>query len=138
MNEVEFGYRVRQALNEGAERLNYKTVYRLEQARKAALQHQTRAQEAAVWVPALQVAVAGGAPVDGERSGGFWVWLYRMGLVAPLLALVIGFVGIYQWQRAQTIAEIADLDFAVLMDETPLEAYADQGFTVLLRNEQQL
>jgi hypothetical protein len=51
---------------------------------------------------------------------------------------VIGFVGIYQWQRAQAIAEIANLDFAVLLDETPLEAYADQGFSVLLRNEQRL
>ncbi len=137
MNEVEFGYRVRQALNEGTERLDYKTLYRLEQARKTALQHQKRAQEAAVWVPALQVAVAGAAPADGERSGGFRVWLYRMGLVAPLLALVIGFVGIYQWQRGLVIAELADLDFAVLLDETPLEAYADQGFTVLLRNERQ-
>lgn len=136
MNEVEFGYRVRQALNEGLERLDYKTAYRLERARKTALARQKRPQEAAVWVPALQVAAAGGAPANGESSG-FWVWLHRMGLVAPLLALVIGFVGIYQWQRAQAIAEIADLDFAVLLDETPLEAYADQGFTVLLRNEQQ-
>lgn len=137
MNEVEFGYRVRQALNEGAERLDYRTVYRLEQARKAALARQKRPQEAAVWVPALQVAAVGSPPADGEPSA-FWVWLHRMGLIAPLVALVIGFVGIYQWQRAQTIAEIANLDFAVLLDETPLEAYADQGFTVLLRNERQL
>lgn len=137
MKEVEFGYRVRQALNEGLERLDYKTVYRLEQARKAALARQKQPQEVAVWVPALQVAAAGSVPTSGESSG-FWVWLHRMGLIVPLLALVIGFVGIYQWQRAQTIAEIADLDFAVLMDETPLETYADQGFTVLLRNAQQL
>jgi hypothetical protein len=137
MNEVEFGYRVRQALNEGAERLDYRTVYRLEQARKAALARQKPTQEAAVWVPALQAAAASAVPTNGGASG-FWVWLHRMGLVAPLLALVIGFVGIYQWQRAQAIAEIANLDFAVLLDETPLEAYADQGFSVLLRNEQRL
>lgn len=137
MKEVEFGYRIRQALNEGTERLDYRTTYRLEQARKAALARQKGPQEAAVWVPALQVAAAGAAPTD-DGSSGFWVWLQRMGLVAPLVALVVGFVGIYQWQRAQTIAQIADLDFAVLMDETPLEAYADKGFTVLLNNEQQL
>lgn len=137
MNEVEFGYRVRQALNEGAERLDYRTVYRLEQARKAALARQKPAQEAAVWVPALQAAAVSTVPANGGPAG-FWVWLHRMGLVAPLLVLAIGFVGIYQWQRAQTIAQIADLDFAVLMDETPLEAYADQGFSVLLRNERQL
>lgn len=137
MNEVEFGYRVRQALNDGAERLDYKTVYRLEQARKAAVARQKQPRQAAAWVPALQVAAACTLPANGESSG-FWVWLHRMGLVAPLLALAIGFVGIYQWQRAQAIAEIAALDFAVLMDETPLEAYADQGFTVLLRDERQL
>jgi hypothetical protein len=137
MKEVEFGYRIRQALNEGAERLDYRTTFRLEQARKAALSHQKRSQESAVWVPALQVAAAGGAPSNGEVSG-LWVWLHRMGLVAPLLVLIVGFVGIYEWQRTQAIAEMANLDFAVLMDETPLEAYADQGFTVLLKNEQQL
>ena len=34
MNENEFGYRIRQALNEGLERLDYKTTYRLQQARR--------------------------------------------------------------------------------------------------------
>ncbi len=134
MNEVEFGYRVRQALNEGIERLDYRTVYRLERARNAALARQKATQEAAIWVPALQSAAAGAVPANGGLSG-LWVWLHRMGLVAPLLALVIGFIGIYQWQRLLAIAEIANLDFAVLMDETPLEAYADEGFSVLLKNE---
>jgi hypothetical protein len=137
MNEAEFGYRVRQALNEGLERLDYKTVYRLEQARKTALARQKRSQEATVWVPALQVAGAGSTPTE-DGSSGFWTWLHRMGLVAPLLALVVGFIGIYQWQREQALAEIANLDFAVLLDETPLEAYADQRFTVLLGRERQL
>ncbi|MFN9210593.1 MAG: DUF3619 family protein [Betaproteobacteria bacterium] len=31
--EQEFGYRVRQALNEGLERLDYPTLHKLEQAR---------------------------------------------------------------------------------------------------------
>ena len=37
MNEKEFGYQIRQALNEAAAGLDYKTTYRLEQARAAAL-----------------------------------------------------------------------------------------------------
>jgi hypothetical protein len=37
MNDQEFGYRIRQALDEGADRLDYTTVYRLEAARQAAL-----------------------------------------------------------------------------------------------------
>jgi hypothetical protein len=133
MKETEFAYRIRQALNEGAERLDYKTVYRLEQARGRALARYRPGLEAPVWVPSLQPATAGGSP--SAAPGGFWTWLHRAGLAAPIAALVIGFVGIYQWQRTQTIEHLADLDFAVLLDENPIDTYAESGFGVLLRNQ---
>ena len=130
MNENEFAYRIRQALNEGAERLDYKTAYRLEQARGRALARHRAGIEAPVWVPSLQTA---GVGTSGSRvPTGFWTWLHRAGLAAPIAALVIGFVGIYQWQRTQTIEHLADLDFAVLLDETPINTFADSGFGVLL------
>ena len=135
MNETEFAYRIRQALNEGADRLDYRTVYRLEQARQSALaRHQAAGAEATLWVPSLQMAGAGAGGASGR--GGFWTWLHRAGLVAPILALVIGFVGIYQWQRTQTIERLADLDFAVLLDETPIDTFADSGFGVMLTSQQ--
>jgi hypothetical protein len=134
MKETEFAYRIRQALNEGAERLDYKTVYRLEQARGRALARHRAGLEAQVWVPSLQPATAG-AP-SSSAPGGFWTWLHRAGLAAPIAALVIGFVGIYQWQRAQTIEQLADLDFAVLLDENPIDTYAESGFGVLLKSQQ--
>jgi len=127
MNENEFGYRVRQALNEGAERLDYKTVYRLEQARRKALAAH-RADTAPAYRPLL--VPAGGPPLEDD---GHVSWAQRLGLVAPLLALVIGFVGIYQWQHEQRINELADIDFAVLLDEAPIDAYADKGFGALLQ-----
>lgn len=127
MNENEFGYRVRQALNEGAERLDYKTAFRLEQARSKALAAH-RAQTAPAYRPVLMPA---GGPSLGED--GPVGWAQRLGLVAPLLALVIGFVGIYQWQHEQRINELADIDFAVLLDEAPIDAYADKGFGALLQ-----
>ena len=56
-----------------------------------------------------------------------------------MLALVVGFIGIYQWQQQQAqeqqISDLAAMDFAVLMDETPIGAYADKGFGLLLRGE---
>ncbi|MDH5208909.1 MAG: DUF3619 family protein [Burkholderiaceae bacterium] len=127
MNENEFGYRVRLALNEGAERLDYKTAYRLEQARRKALGLHRRAT-APAW---NAVPVAAGGPAFPEEGGASWA--QRLGLAAPLLALVIGFIGIYQWQHDQHISQLADIDFAVLLDEGPIDAYADKGFGALLQ-----
>jgi hypothetical protein len=61
-----------------------------------------------------------------------------LGLAAPAIALVVGFIAIYQWQQPQAperISDLAAMDFAVLMDETPIGAYADKGFGILLRGE---
>jgi len=129
MNENEFGYRVRQALNEGAERLDYKTTYRLEQARHKALAA-LRPEAAPAWRPIL---VPAGGPVLEEE--GHVTWGQRLGLAAPLFALVIGFVGIYQWHHDQRISELADIDFAVLLDDAPIGAYADKGFGTLLQTD---
>lgn len=133
MNESEFGFRIRQALNEGAERVDYRTVFRLEQARTKALSHQRRSGPATVRLPALQLAGAG-APANGA-TGGAWHWLRGAGLVAPLLALAIGFVVISDWQEQRQAEYVAALDFAVLLDEGPLDAYADKGFGVLMQRE---
>jgi hypothetical protein len=131
MNEVEFGYRVRQALNEGVQRMDYKTTLRLEKARKAALDKYRPAAAEVAWARPIQVA--GGPQFESEQSGGPWVWIQRLGLVAPLLAVAIGFVGVHEWQRARTIDELAAIDFALLMDDAPVQAYADKGFSVVLR-----
>jgi hypothetical protein len=135
MNEAEFGYRIRQALNEGVERMDYKTTFRLEKARKAALEKlRAPVPEAAAelaWVrPAIQVA--SGPQLEGQQTSP-WRWLQRLGLVAPLLALLLGFIGVHDWQRARSMDEMAALDFAILLDEAPVEAYADKGFGVFLK-----
>lgn len=129
MNENDFGYRIRQALDEGLERLDYRTTYRLQQARQAALARPLITQTETAWVPALQTA--GGAPDVDDRAG----WLHRLGLAAPLLALAIGFIGIYDYQESQRISEIANMDFAVLLDDVPIETYADKGFGALLSGD---
>jgi len=133
MNQDEFGFRVRQALNDGAERLDYRTVLRLEQARSKAIGRQRRAGPATVRLPALQLATAG-APLM-ENGGGASGWLRGAGLVAPLVALAVGFVAISHWQENLEIQRLAALDFAVLLDDGPLDAYADQGFGILLQDE---
>src|SRR5882672_8337129 len=132
MNEVEFGYRIRQALNEGVQRMDYKTAFRLEKARKAALEQYRAGAPEAAWVRPVRVATASGPQVDDDQASP-WRWWHRLGLAAPLVALMVGFVGVHEWQRAKTADEIAALDFALLLDEAPVEAYADKGFGVFLK-----
>lgn len=132
MKQSEFAYRIRQALDEGADRIDYTVQVRLEKSREAALARQRSGQEAVAWVPTLQTAGAGNPQDRGDPQG----WLRRLGLWAPLLVLLVGFVLIYQWHHDRSIAELANIDFAVLLDEAPLEAYADKGFGVFLQDEQ--
>ena len=61
MNENEFGYRIRQALDEGLARLDYRTTYRLQQARDTALGASAYRRAG----PGL-----GPRPADGRRSAG--------------------------------------------------------------------
>lgn len=135
MNEADFAFRIRQALNEGADSVSYKVSLRLERARQLAVgrvRKGVRVAPATVRLPALQVATAGGAPLDAPEDGSLWSWLRGAGLAAPLLALVLGFVGIHHWHSQQFISELADVDFAVLLDETPIAAYADKSFGAML------
>jgi hypothetical protein len=136
MNEADFAFRIRQALNEAADGISYKATLRLQRARQAAVararQQAARTVPASVSLPALQLATAGGAPVD-LPGGGAWSWMRGAGLVAPLLALAIGFVAIYEWHSQRFISEQADVDFAVLLDVAPIAAYADQSFSAMLQ-----
>jgi hypothetical protein len=135
MKEVEFGYRIRQALNEGTERLPYGVVVRLEKARRAALARQKASVEGPLWVPARRFATERGALAALDRPTGAWLWLSQVGLAVPLVAFVVGFVTIYQWRQDQAIAEHANMDLAVLLDDTPIDTYADKGFGVMLRDD---
>ncbi|MCE2968902.1 MAG: DUF3619 family protein [Burkholderiales bacterium] len=126
--EQEFGYRVRQALNEGLERLDYPTLHKLEQARLKALARQKAAQTETAWVP--QPAGAGGS-VDPDDAAARW-W-HRLGVLLPLAVLAAAFFAVAEWHHARSIRNQANLDFAVLMDETPIDAVSDKGFGVFLQ-----
>lgn len=129
MKQAEFGYRIRQALDESTERLDYKTSLRLEMARKAALARHAGVACAAP-VRAARLAAAGGPELNDETPHG---WLWQAGWILPLLLVAIGFLGIYEYQSARRVSELADIDFAVLVDTTPIAAYADKGLGVYLK-----
>ncbi|MDQ3444803.1 MAG: DUF3619 family protein [Pseudomonadota bacterium] len=133
MNEKEFVYQIRQALNEAAAGIDYRTAYRLEQARAAVLARYRETSTAPAWAPALQAA-SGRSSDSGSRLG----WFGSFGVATPVVALIVGFIAIYQWQQPlapERMSDLAAMDFAVLMDQTPIRAYADKGFGLLLRGE---
>ena len=128
-DDLNFAYKVRHALNEQLDHLPSSTVDRLASARKLAV---SRKKSQPVAVRLLQRALAGG----GNRSTEFTLWA-KMGVAIPLLAMVIGLASIAQHEEDQRIAEIAELDAAVLSDELPLTAYLDQGFNAYLAQRAQ-
>lgn len=136
MKEAEFAYRVRQALNEGTDRLPYRALVRLEQARRTALARHKVGVESSLWVPALRFAPQGGGLAALDQTAPAWRWIRRLSLVVPIVALAVGFVDIYRWHEEQAVAERANMDLAVLLDDTPIDTYADKGFGVMIRDEQ--
>lgn len=118
-DDLNFAYKVRHALNERLDHLPPSTTERLASARKMALERKKPHAPAQL----AQRQLAG-------NIGAFFSFnfLGRMSVVVPLLALVAGLAGIYQFEERKRIAEMAELDAAVLSDELPLTAYLDQGF----------
>jgi len=123
---------VRHALNEKLDDLPASTTDRLALARKAALSR--KKADAPVKVLARQNVLAGIATNFFAEP---MAWLTRMSVVIPLLLLVAGLTGIYQFEQEQRVAELAELDAAVLSDELPLSAYMDHGFNAYLTKREQ-
>jgi len=129
-DDINLAYKIRHALNDNLDNLPAETTNRLAAARAQALARKKadapgRTQR--VQRPAFEV-----------RSLFSMQWVARAAVVAPLLAMVAGMVGVYQYEREQRTAELAELDAAVLSDDLPLTAYTDHGFNAYLAQQQQL
>ena len=122
-DQLNFAYKLRHALNEHLDQLPASTTDRLASARQAAISR--KKAHAPARVAQRQLAGNIGAFFSSSMLG-------KMAVVVPLLALVVGLAGIYEYEEQQRIAELAELDAAVLSDELPLTAYLDQGFNAYL------
>lgn len=125
MNTIDtnLAYKVRHALNEQLDTLPDATTARLAAARAAAMGRKKA-----------------DAPQRKKApfSMGSWFSANGMGRIAvaiPLFALVAGLAGVYQHEQKQHIADMAELDAAVLSDELPLTAYLDDGFNAYLASQ---
>ena len=121
----QFGARVAHILDDGVGHMPRDIGERLRAARTQALAHR-RVGEAAV-SPAVLAQGNSAAVVGGL---GFWggaaSWL-------PLVALVIGLMGIGTLQEQMRASEVADVDTELLTGDLPTAAYTDPGFAQFIK-----
>jgi hypothetical protein len=124
--ESEFGRKIARCLDRGVADLRPGTVYRLQQARRAAL---AAASPAHGTVPELATAGAhGGSAGRTGLRGGSIRWL---GLALLVAAAAFGY---QQWHSIAQVREFEDLDMHLLASDLPIDAYLDRGFQNWLRN----
>ena len=126
-DDINLAYKIRHALNDNLDNLPASTTDRLAAARAAAL---ARKRAHATDAPVRRASFDLGALFSMQ-------WVARAAVVAPLLLMAAGMVGVYQYEREQRAAELAELDAAVLSDDLPLTAYTDHGFNAYLAQQQQ-
>jgi hypothetical protein len=127
-DDINFAYKVRHALNARLDEIPASTADRLANARKLAVSRKKAHAPAKL----AQRSLAGNVGAFFSFSS-----LGRAGVAIPLLALVAGLAGVYQYEQERRIEEIAELDAAVLSDELPLTAYLDHGFNAYLAQRAQ-
>lgn len=126
-DDINLAYKIRHALNENLDALPASTTDRLAAARAAALARKK---------PDAAPAKPGNRPLFDFNVLFTGPVLARLGVAIPMLALVIGMGGVYQYEQQQRIAALADIDAAVLADELPLTAYLDHGFNAYVESQQ--
>lgn len=120
MKEPEFAYRIVHHLNHAVDGLDARTAHKLHEARELALARATGV------TGRLALAGAGSVSADGVLAG-LRSW-------AAVCLLTIAVAGLAYWNDQQRIAEIEELDTALLADDLPINAYLDNGFEEWLKH----
>lgn len=134
MNEQHFSLQLRHALDESTDRLPYKVTHRLSNARELAL---ARMAAEPVGFAALQPSAAADGAATVVRNSGGGTWWRLTGTVLPVLILAAGIVFMSSWDLFAKAEELAEVEAAMIEDDVPLDAYADRGFGVFLKNSRQ-
>jgi hypothetical protein len=132
-DDINLAYKIRHALNENLDALPASTTDRLAAARARAL---SRKKPDAPGVDTSRQVQAAPRPLFDLKGLFSGPALARFAVAAPMLALVIGMGGVYQYEQQQRLAALAEVDAAVLADELPLTAYLDQGFNAYVESQQ--
>ena len=125
--DEDFAKKITTYLDAANRELKSGTLYRLQQARGAALARLSEPLRA----PELALAGVGGTstgyrPFYGQLR--FWIGV-------ALIALA-GF-GWQQWQAYQVVQDAEEIDAQLLTSDLPIDAYLDRGFQVWLKTAAQ-
>ena len=113
-DEQLFAYKVRHALEHGADNLDGITRNKLQAARQNALAHQKTS--------AVGLSLAGIGHFTSD------ILLPQARTLVAISALVIGVVGTYYWNNFQQAEDNEEVDSALLSTDLPINAYLDHGF----------
>lgn len=127
ITQDQFAKSLTQRLDEIVETTNPNITERLRFARERALHAQKTIELHTAWSLAPQTNAS--FALNGRNSDLF----NKLGMMIPLLALIVGLIVITQLQNDYRAKEIADVDAALLIDDLPPSAYADQGFGQFLK-----
>jgi hypothetical protein len=120
MNEHDFQFRVRQHLNTSARQVSPSVASRLHDARQKALGRQK--------VTVRRFSLAGISHAFTERA----LPQGRTAIAMVLILLLV--VGSGLLGEMQRMAELEEVDSALLSDDLPIDAYLDQGFDAWVQN----
>ncbi len=126
MNEQDLAKQIVQHLDQGLGKIKQGSLYQLQSARMAALEHYREAPQS-VFAPAWAGNVA--FRVSHNRH-------FNLRNLVAAGMLVLGMVGITYWQTAMQ-NDIAEIDASLLADELPISAYLDSGFEAWLKRSSQ-
>jgi len=116
-------------LDQGTAELKAGTVYRLQQARAAALAR--LAVPVGVRASESRLAHAFAGTGASGHAGGKNLWTGARLWLGIAIIVAAGF-GYQQWQVYQQVNDIVELDAQILSSDLPLDAYLDRGFQTWL------
>lgn len=124
------GHHLASLLSESNQPLSHDVTERLRVARQQALSaHQLQMRLRPSVVPQGSSLALSDPPGTGHV---FWRGLAS---AIPLVALIAGLVAVQWFDVESTVAELAEIDAALLVDDLPPAAYSDPGFMQFLRQQ---
>ena len=136
MNEQKFSKLLRPWLDASVQKLNYRTVHRLEIGRKAAIKAIGTGILSSSTSSNTSVSNSGALALGGSNQSGWSIW-NKLSVGFSALVLVVGMYAISDWRAETDAEESAVEDAQLLTDDLPLTAYADHGFGVFMKNTRQ-
>jgi len=126
MNEQELAKQIVQHLDQGLGQIKQGSLYQLQSARMAALNHYRESPQTV-----FGMAWAGDFAFRITHNRHFNL----RNLIAAGM-LVLGLIGVTYWQSMQS-SDIAEIDASLLSGELPISAYLDSGFEAWLKRSSQ-